>query len=280
MPIEVWSINKRRDVAKAAADEERLLGWLRCLSSTSTKIPDVLCLQDFRVELATHLSRLPELAFAAMTDHLITSADGTLVNDRQLVGIAIASRYKLSNRFKPFTWGDGIIRPLQGVAHNDRFRADSSGDDEIDHSEARRFIAATVQYGEEQYRIGTAHGFWVRAGVPNARQRQSTERLAEHAAADAKKHGGLVVFADWNLDKDGDVDRILRASGAREQVLPEGVRTTMSTKIGEHLGLKPDRIFQWPDAKGNYRYEVSDIYLSDAPGSDHLMLCGTVSLAA
>ena len=274
MPITVWSINMRRCVEEAGPEVEAgTFKWLKTLAIPGTPIPDVLCLQDFRIELAPYLSRLPHITFAAMTDHLIWG-------ERQLVGIAIASRHPLIHRMQEFTWGDGVIRRIEGVDDkNHRFdpKVMPDVDERVNKTEARRIIAATVVVDGVYYRIATTHGFWTRGGEPTAEQAYSTGRLIGHLRSDSMKYGGSVLDADLNLDKKGVTLDQLTEGGGRDCLPPEIKTTLAPTHPAAKFGAKPDRVMLWPDRAGNYAYYVLEAHMDYSPGSDHGMLCTTIA---
>ena len=87
----------------------------------------------------------------------------------------------------------------------------------------------------------------------------------------------MVYIADCNLDKDGKVMEKYLAAGARA-CLPSDIKTTLASHHGAaKFGAKPDRVMVFQNARGNYPYRVSDVHMDDSPGSDHLMLCTTVT---
>src|SRR6185436_112486 len=111
--LKVWSLNGGRYVGRTSQEEPQTVKWLKSLSAPGADVPDVLCLQDFRVSMIPILVQSPlrHFHFAAMTNHLIWG-------EREVTGIAIASRYPLHNVEPCYTWGDGVIRDLEGVGND------------------------------------------------------------------------------------------------------------------------------------------------------------------
>ncbi|MDO8514596.1 MAG: hypothetical protein Q7S50_03575 [bacterium] len=271
--LKVWSLNCARGVGKTPEEEGSVLTWLKSLENPDTPIPDVLVLQDFRVSLLRHLSRLPHFHFAPMTNHSIWG-------ERELTGIAIASKYPIDENRVHYTYGNGIIKDLDGIGNdNHRWGGDRAeeADRRVLETEWRVAIAASVCVpGGDEYRIATHHGFWVRGGVPTSEQLKSTDSLCAFLREDAARYGGLVYLADCNLDKDGEVLKRYVASAARDCLSPEIKTTVAAHHPTAKFGAKPDRVMVFPDP-GIYTYEVSNVYMDPSPGSDHDMLCATVS---
>ena len=128
--------------------------------------------------------------------------------------------------------------------------------------------------------MATHHGFWTRDGACTPDQLRSTQSVTNFLVQQAGTYGGLVYLADYNPDKYGKVYAAYRASGAADW-LPPDVKTTLAPEHpAARLGVKSDCIFTWPDAHGESTYSVFNVNLDDAPGSDHLMLRCSVTLAA
>ena len=271
MALTIWSLNGGRFVGKTPEEDGSALAWLKGLSKPGAVIPDVLCLQDFRVSLLRYLQHLPHFHFAPMTNHSIWGK-------RELTGIAIASKYPLDDVRVHYTYGNGIIKDLDGIG-NDNHRWGGDRAEEADRrvldTEWRVAIAANVwRNPEDAYRIATHHGFWVRGGVPIPEQLRSTDSLCTFLRKDAIDFGGLVYIADCNLDKDGEVLKRYMASGARD-CLPPRIKTTVAAHHpAAKFGVKPDRVMVFGGWKTLYR--VSNVYMDPSPGSDHDMLCATI----
>lgn len=264
--LTVWSLNGGRFVGKTPAEEPQTIKWLRGLSGSRAELPDVLCLQDFRVSLLRHLRPLPHFYFAPMTNHKIWGK-------RELTGIVIASRLPLNQITTCYTWGDGIIRDLEGVGDdNHRIKPDDIADELVLKTEGRVAIAATVG----GFRIATHHGFWVRGGVATDEQMESTSNLCSFLSKETFSNQGLIYVADCNLDKDGKVLAKYLEHGAQD-CLPQDIKTTLpDTHPAAKFGAKPDRIMVFPYGTG-YAYQVGNVTASNEPGSDHLLLKATVT---
>lgn len=284
--LTVWSLNGGRFVGKSPDEDGEIakwvnsgpmdgetiyngpqtLRWLKSLSEPGAEVPDVLCLQDFRVSLLRHLRPLPHFCFAPMTNHRIWGK-------RELTGIVIASRTPLDRVNVCYTWGDGTIRDLEGVGDdNHRIKPDDVADALVLKTEARVAVAATVG----GFRIATHHGFWVRGGTPTDEQMASTEKLCSFLGKETYVHGGLAYIADCNLDKDGKVLAKYLEYGAKD-CLPPDIKTTLpDTHPAAKFGAKPDRVMVFP-YYSRFPYEVGNVAVSDEPGSDHLLLKATVT---
>ncbi|MEK9180205.1 MAG: hypothetical protein AAB897_02225 [Patescibacteria group bacterium] len=271
--LTVWSLNGGRFVGNTPHEEPQTLKWLKGLSEPGATVPDVLCLQDFRVSLLQYLQPLPHFCFVAMANHKIWGK-------RELWGICIASRYPLNDIAVHYTWGDGIIRNLEGVGDdNERIGSGNIVDPLVLRSLNWAAVACSVcKPGDPApWRIATHHGFWVRGGNSSPEQMRSTDSLCGFLAEQGRRHGGIVYTADCNPDKEGMVLRRYAESDGRD-CLPQDVKTTLA----EHhpaakLGIKADHIMIWPDKDGKFTYDVTNVYVDPSPGSDHLMLCSTVS---
>lgn len=275
----VWSLNCGRLVGGSPEEVAPVLRWLMSLSEPDAELPDVLCLQDFRVSLLQYLRPLPHFHFAPMTNHLIWGK-------RELVGICIASRYPLNDIQICHTWGDGVVRDLKGVnERNERIKPDAEADRLVLETENRVVIAATVVKPDPTAgpgrllpaRIVTTHGFWVRGGVPTREQLESTERLCAFLVHQSNSFGDCIAAADWNFDRDGKVLSLLAESGGMDW-LPKSVQTTLAPHHpGAKFGAKPDRVITWTRGAGSWhRYRSQSLSVDFSPGSDHGMLCATM----
>src|SRR3989344_2406004 len=152
--------------------QERTRAYLQSLG-TAEELPDVLCLQDFPFrDLPLIVDKLPHIAVAPMTDHLID-------NKRAAVGIVLASRHFMTDIVHRTIWGDGVFKEIKGVVDNHRSPNTAETDLLIDTTEARVAICATVIKDGEKFEIATTHGYWVRGGVVTARQRRFTHSLTD-----------------------------------------------------------------------------------------------------
>ena len=177
--LTVSSINGARFVGRTPGEESQTLKWLKSLSESGAVVPDVLCIQDFRVSLLQYLRPLPHFHFAPMTNHKIWGK-------RELTGIVLASKYPLNDIKVCYTqvppdW-DGSIKDLDGVGDNNhRWGGDRAeeADRRVLETEWRVAIAASVILpfmvgGSDKVRLSTHHGAWVSGGISTREQMDST----------------------------------------------------------------------------------------------------------
>jgi hypothetical protein len=271
--LSLWSLNGARFAGESREETPQTLQWLKGLSEPGAELPDVLCLQDFRVSLVHHLRPLPYFCFVPMTNH-------RYFGERELLGICIASRWPMTHIDVQHTWGDGTVHDLEGVdERNERIKPDALSDELVLRTQNRVAIACTVcRPGDSSgVRVATHHGFWTRDGVVSQDQLDSTRSVVKFLAEQGRRYGGLVYLADYNPDKEGQVYRMYRTAGAVD-CLPTTFATTLaSDHPAERLGIKSDCIMLWPDVEGRYSYAVRDVTLDSSPGSDHLMLRSRVT---
>ena len=266
--MNIWSLNGARFTGPSPDEEPGTIRWLRSLAHPGAVVPDVLCLQDFRVSLAALLRPLPYFTFVPMTNHWFWGK-------RESLGIAVASKYPLTEIDVHHTWGDGVVRDLEGVDRNNhRIKPDALSDELVMKTENRVAVACTVNRPDsgERFRVATHHGFWTRNGVPTDEQMSSTRSVAHFLAGQARQHGGLVYLADYNPDREGRAHALYLASGARDWLPAETATTLAHDHPAAQLGIKSDCIMTWPDRDGHPRYCVDNVFLDPTPQSDHLML--------
>lgn len=268
-PFVVWSLNGERFAGNTPTEIPSTLTWLKGLSQPGAIVPDVLCLQDVRVSVLQHLGPLPHIAFAPMTKH-------NFWGERELLGICIASQWPIDNINIHHSWGDGIVRDLEGVGEDQqRIQPYEISDALILKTQNRVAIACSIQRPDdgESIRVATHHGFWVRDGVHTENQLASTASVCGFLAAQGCKYGGLIYAADYNPDKEGCVLRTYVESGARDY-LPQEIKTTLAPHHpAAKFGIRSDCAMVWPDSSGKYNDVLKNIHLDETPGSDHLMLC-------
>jgi hypothetical protein len=271
--LTAWSLNCGRFVGRTPDEEPQTLKWLKGLSESNATLPDVLCLQDIQVSMLKYLRPLPHFHFAPMTNHRIWGK-------RELWGICIASKYPLTDIAVHYTWGDGIVRDLEGIGDdNERMGPGNIVDELVLKSLNWVAIACSIRKtnNPKPFRIATHHGFWVRGGVPTPEQMRSTDSLRDFLARQGQKHHGVVYAADCNPDKEGKVMAKYLKSGGRDY-LPSNIETTLAKHHpASKLGIKADHVMMWPNVFGEYTYDITDVYLDSSPGSDHDMLCFTVN---
>ena len=170
VPITVWSLNGGRFIGKTPDEEPQTLNWLKNLSETEATIPDVLCLQDFRVSLLKYLRPLPHFIFVPMADHKIWG-------EPELWGICIASKHPIDDISIHYAWGDGVVHDIKGVGNdNKRIKPDEVADKLVLETQSWAAVACTIRNGDSKsYRVATHHGLWTRGGIPTPEQMKSTD---------------------------------------------------------------------------------------------------------
>ncbi len=272
--LTAWSLNGNRFLGKSPGEESPALTWLKSLSEPGAIVPDVLCLQDFRVSLLQHLRPLPHFYFAPTTNHLVWGK-------RELKGNLIASRYPIDDISVRYTWGNGIVKDLDGVGDdNERIKPDDKADRLVLSTEDCVAMAVSVcvpkRHGGGRWRFATHRGLWVRGGVTTPEQMQNTEQVCRFLVDDAYALGGLVYLADCSLDRNGEVFGRYNVHGA-DDCLPPDIKTTLADNHpAARLGAKPTRVMLFPGHQGN-GYEISGVHTDGSPGANHKMLCCTVS---
>ena len=208
--------------------------------------------------------------------HFVPMTNSWYFGKRELLGICIASRWPITANDVISTWGDGVVRDLEGVdTNNERIADKALSDALVLKTQNRVAIACSVMAPGVSggLRVATHHGFWTRDGESTPEQMQSTARVTEFLAAQGRTHGGLLYMADYNPDKHGKMHAAYISAGGRDW-LPAGVETTLAhDHPAAKLGIKSDCVMTWPDEAGKYGLRVIDVRLDDAPGSDHLLLC-------
>lgn len=249
--------------------QQRTYRFLQHLGIDESR-PDVLCLQDIPFRDLSILERWPHIAFAPMTNHLINGV-------RAVVGIAIASRYFMTDIVHHTTWGNGVLKDLLGVNNqNQRSVPTEEGDRLIDSTEDRIAICATVIKDDAVYDIATTHGAWVRGGIANDRQRDSTECLRGVLVHEAVNRGGLVLAGDMNFSRGGEIYRMF--SNTFCDCMPPEIDNTLDP---DHPFVKKggkvvaDYVMTCEIVHGK-TYQVSGIRLRSGV-SDHCALFATIS---
>jgi hypothetical protein len=271
-PLRVWSLNGDRFAGRTADETPRTVTWLKALARPDADLPDVLCLQDLRTSMLPLLYPLPYFTFVPMTNQNFWGTPESL-------GICIASRWPISEVEIHQTWGDGVVRMIEGVGEdNERIKPNELADALILRTQNRVVVACSVyRPGDARpLRIATHHGFWVRDGVPTPQQMQSTACVCDFLGTQARRYGGLLYAADYNPDKEGRVLGMYRQSGALDCLPPEIATTLTAHHPAAKLGIRSDCIMLWPDAEGLYRHTVREVHLDGTPGSDHNMVCCSV----
>ncbi len=247
--------------------QERTTAYLEALNHDKD-VPDVLCIQDLPFDGLPLLERWPHVSFAPMTNHFING-------ERAVVGIAIASRYFMSNIYHHTTWGNGVLKDLQGINEKNERYLGAESDALVEASEDRVLVCATIWKGKASYDIATTHGMWVRDGVVNDVQRTSTESLLSHLRYEGYSRQGLVLIADMNMSRGGEIYNMV--TGVMRDCMPETIDTTLDPSHGfSKRGGKvvTDYVMTSPAPRRD-PYRVSDVRL--LPGvSDHQALLATI----
>ena len=268
--LTVWLLNGARFVAKTPNEEAHALKWLKGLSAPDTEVPDVLCLVDFPDPLQKYLGRFPHRHFEPMTNHKIWG-------ERKHVGICIASRYPLDTIQMCWTWGDGIVRDLEGVGDdNQRIKPDAVADELVLKTENRVAIAASVMTPSDgPWRVITHHGFWTRGGETTGQQIQSTLRLCHFLGRQADDHNGAIYAADCNFDANGMVWGLYKSKTQAHDCLPDEITTTLAPDHpAAKIGVRPDELMIIPNAGYVETYRAVMVTANNEPRSDHLLICG------
>lgn len=232
---------------------------------------DVLLVQDFprRAVRFLECAAFPFYSFASMTIHRINGVQGFGETD---VGVGLFSKYPITNIIQVPTWGNGELKPLQGVNESSQRHLGEESDRLVEASEDRWLIVANVMKGyDDPYPIATTHGMWVRNGVINDVQRESTRRLIAALQSEAQWRHGLVFAGDLNISRENEIYQMITGAGFRD-CIPDSIESTLDP---EHPFSKKGGkvVSDYFMEKGGYTFR--DIELV-AGVSDHCALMGTV----
>jgi hypothetical protein len=243
--------------------------YLEKLMNLDTKC-DVILVQDMPFRDLPIFGHHPHLAFGVMTNQLING-------ERAPVGIAIASRYFITDIRHHTYWGDGILKDLQGVdSNNARFLGEES-DRMVAATEDRVVITAAVIKDSITYQLATTHGMWARDGEPNDVQRTSMRRLRDILLAEAINRGGLVIAGDLNFDRGGEIYNMFTAE--IRDCTPLNIASTLDREHAvTRKGIKvvSDYFMSCPDISGTEIFDITDVRPRFGV-SDHAALWATVS---
>jgi hypothetical protein len=89
-PLILWSLNGERFAGETETSESQTMSWFKSLSQEGLAVPDILCLQDFRVSILQYLNSLPYFSFVPMTRHPFWGC-------RELLGLCVASKWPISD---------------------------------------------------------------------------------------------------------------------------------------------------------------------------------------
>lgn len=235
-------------------------------------VPDVLCIQDVPERDLSLFKHWPEKTFAPMTNHLING-------ERAVVGIAMFSRFPMTNVVSCTTWGDGVLKDLQGVNDKNERYLGAESDRLVEKTEDRVAICATVVRDDETFNIATTHGAWVRGGVPSDYQRQSTRKLIGFLKEEGQKRDGLLLVGDLNFGRGSEMYKLFTKDplcGGFTDRMPPEIESTLDP---DHPASKSGRkvVIDWffDNNRHDRMYVVSDVRLISGV-SDHCALVATI----
>lgn len=250
--------------------QERTRAYLERVSMGTEPIPDVMCIQDIPFRDLGMFEWAPHIAFAPMTNHLINGV-------RAVVGIAIVSRYFMTDIAHYTVWGDGKLKDIKGVNDQNQRRFPTAENDEVINStEDRVVVCATVCKDGMEYNIATTHGMWVRDGVTNDVQRQCMTRLRNTLIGESYRRRGMVLAGDMNFNRGGEVYKMFTLDW--NDCVPFEVDNTLDPDhpvVRKGIKVVTDYVMTH---KGHNcdNYTVTDVRLQ-AGVSDHCVLSATVS---
>lgn len=239
------------------------------LQNLGTRIdpPDVLCLQDIPFHDLPFLERWPHVTFAPMTNHLINGI-------RAVVGIAIASRYFMTNIVHRTVWGNGALKDLKGINDRNQRYLGAESDRLVEATEDRVAICVTVVKDGVEYDIATTHGMWVRDGITNDVQRQCASNTIDFLANEATVRGGLVLTADMNFGRDGEIYKMF-TDEFRDCMPPEIDSTLDPEHPAMKKGIKVVADYVMVADTFSEIYDIADVRLQSGV-SDHCALSATI----
>lgn len=262
MALSIMSLNVGRLL------QDRTTAYLEALNHDKD-VPDVLCIQDLPFDGLPLLERWPHVTFAPMTNHYVNG-------ERVVVGIAMASRFFVTNVVHHTTWGNGLLKDLQGINDkNERYLGEES-DRLVEATEDRVLVCGLVVKDGKRYHIATTHGMWVRGGVVNDVQRKSTAALCTRLGQIGHARNGLVLAADMNMSRGGEIYQMV--TDVMKDCMPETINTTLDpdhpyAKRGG--SIVTDYVMMYPTSRRD-PYRVRDVRL--LPGvSDHQALFATIT---
>ena len=236
-------------------------------------VPDVLCLQDIPYRDLSLFERWPYVTFGPMTNHIIGVGEEA---KRAVVGIAVASRYFLTDIAHHTYWGDGTLKDLQGIKDNQRHLGEES-DRLVEATEDRLVICASVEKEGVGYDLANTHGMWVRGGVTNDVQRQSMKRLRDILADEAQMRDGIVLASDLNFGRGGEIYDMF-TEWLADRMPPEIDHTLDPEHPVSKKGIKvvSDHIMSCPEFLDSYL--VNDVKLHLGV-SDHAAISATIEVS-
>ncbi len=257
MPLKLLSLNVGRML------QPRTKAFLERLTQ-----PEVLLLQDFPYYDLPLLERYPHITFAPMTNHFVNG-------QRAVVGIAIASRFFMTNITHHTTWGNGVLKNLEGINNHNERHLGAESDRLVEATEDRVLICVEVHKDGESYQLATTHGMWTRGGEINRVQRSTMRHTRNILVREAQRRVGLVLAGDLNFFRDGEL-YTLYTEHFRDCV-PRSITTTLD--LGHELSRKGFGVvvdYVW-DCGLKYEVQVSDVK-THAGASDHMALTATITM--
>lgn len=227
--------------------------------------PEVMLVQDLPFRDLPLFERWPHVAYAPMTNHLING-------ERAVVGIAILSRYFLAKSTHHTTWGDGVLKNLEGINEKNERHLGAESDRLVEKTEDRVLICAIVIKNGQCFSVATTHGMWTRGGVTNEVQKVTAARLLRVLSSEFLFPGGSVVGGDMNFPRGGEIYQKFVECGIKDCILP--VETTLDpdhplSKRG--IKVVSDYFFTTGSC-----YRISDVSV-DGGISDHCMISANLS---
>jgi len=256
MPLKIMSLNVGRML------QPRTKTFLERLSG-----PDVLLLQDFPFRSLPLLERYPHVAFAPMTNHIIWG-------HRAIVGIALLSKYLLTSVAYYTTWGNGVLKDLEGINDRNERHLGAESDKLVEATEDRVAICTCVRKDADEYNLVTTHGMWARNGVANDVQRKCTHELVNVLKLELMGRPDLVLAGDLNCARGGEIYNMLTA--VMQDEVPQNVVGTLDP---DHpLSQKGiDTVVDYIMSARDGRATVSDVGLTSGI-SDHQALTATITM--
>ena len=249
--------------------QERTRDYLKSLNKPGADVPDVLCIQDIPLAGLALFERLPHIAFSPMTNHLINGVRG-------VVGIAIASRYFLTDITHHTVWGDGKLKDLQGINDQNQRHLGAESDTLVEASEDRVAICAAVIKDGVRFDIATTHGMWVRGGVTNDAQRLCMTNLRGDLGYEGYRRAGLVLAADMNFGRGSEIYTLFTEKF--RDCMPPEIDNTLDPEhpfVRKGGKVVTDYIMTHPAAYTD-PYSISEVALHSGV-SDHCALSCTVT---
>ncbi|MDO8573088.1 MAG: hypothetical protein Q7S11_05045 [bacterium] len=176
------------------------------------------------------------------------------------------------------------MKDLQGVDNkNQRITPTTENDRLVESTEDRVVICANIIKDDIEYGMVTTHGQWVRGGVTNDVQRQSTRSLIHFVLAQAGRRNGIVLVGDMNFGRNSEIYKMFIDKKFRDCV-PLEIDNTLDPEhpaVRKGIRVVRDYFMICEGYGGDFvsydLHEVSEVILR--PGvSDHCALSATISM--